>query len=46
MRKNVTKDIFTQRCGSGMFITDPVFSISDPGSRVDKIPDPESASKN
>jgi hypothetical protein len=22
------------------------FSISDPGSRVDKIPDPESASKN
>jgi hypothetical protein len=29
-----------QCCGSGMFILDPVFfSIPDPGSRVDKIPD-------
>jgi hypothetical protein len=26
--------------GSGIFIPDPIFSIPDPGSRVDKIPDP------
>jgi hypothetical protein len=24
-----------------MFIPDPIFSILDPGSRVDKIPDPD-----
>jgi hypothetical protein len=29
-----------------MFIPDPNFSISDPGSRVKKIPDPGSASQN
>jgi hypothetical protein len=28
-----------QCCESGMFIPDPNFSISDPGSRVKKIPD-------
>jgi hypothetical protein len=28
-----------QCCGSGMFIPDPIFSIPDPRSRVDKIPD-------
>jgi hypothetical protein len=28
-------------CGSGMFIPDPNFCISDPGSRGEKIPDPE-----
>jgi hypothetical protein len=29
-----------------MFIPDPSFFIPDPGSRVDKIPDPGSGSKN
>ncbi len=40
-------------CGSGLFILnpgsriqDPIFSIPDPGFRVDKITDPGSASKN
>ncbi len=27
-------------CGSGMLISDPNFSIPDPGSKVKKIPDP------
>jgi hypothetical protein len=42
--------ISQQCCGSEMFsrIQDTIFSIPDPGYRVDKIPDPrsESASKN
>ncbi len=42
----MSQSIFLQCCDSGMFIPDPIFSISDPGSRFDKIPDPESASKN
>jgi hypothetical protein len=29
-----------------MFITNPNFSIPDPGSRLKKIPDPGSASKD
>jgi hypothetical protein len=33
-------------CGSSMFIPDPIFSVPDSGFRVDKIPDPGSASKN
>jgi hypothetical protein len=37
-----------QCCGSGINIPDPIFSIRDLGSRVDKIPDlgSKSTSKN
>ncbi len=36
--------IYTQCCGSGMFVQDPVSEIFNPGSRVKSIPDPGSGS--
>jgi hypothetical protein len=37
----VRNTAFYQCCGSGMFISDPIYSIPNPESMVDKILDPD-----